>query len=205
MNLPTQLTLLRILLAPVFVFLLFLDNTTSRVASFIVFTLASLTDYYDGYTARKLGDVSMWGKFLDPLADKILVSSALICFYMLGYFKAWIVFIIVGRDLIITALRSYAIIQGQPVVTNFFAKSKTFGQFIVIYFIYLYHLLSTGNPNESVVRWTRAIEAANVVFILMIVITSLTVISGSIYLIQNRSHLQQIGRMILKPFSSIPK
>jgi len=205
MNLPTQLTLLRILLAPVFVFLLFVDSTISRIASFIVFTLASITDYYDGYTARKLGDVSMWGKFLDPLADKILVSSALICFYMLGYFKAWIVFIIVGRDLIITALRSYAILQGKPVVTNFFAKTKTFGQFIVLYFIFLYHLLSIDNSNESVVQWIQSIQDMNLIFILMITITFLTVLSGMIYLIQNRVHIQQIGRSILKPFLSTLK
>jgi len=190
MNLPTQLTLLRILLAPVFVFLLFIDSTISRIASFAVFTLASITDYYDGYTARKLGNVSMWGKFLDPLADKILVSSALICFYMLGYFEAWIIFIIIGRDLIITALRSHAILQGKPVVTNFLAKMKTFGQFTVIYFIFLYHLFSTDNTNESVIRWIETIENINLIFILMVTITVLTVLSGLIYLIQNRFHLK---------------
>ena len=63
MNFPTQLTLLRILLTPVFVLLLFLDSTSSRIGAFIVFTVAALTDWYDGYAARKFGDVSMWGKF----------------------------------------------------------------------------------------------------------------------------------------------
>ena len=127
MNLPNQLTILRIILTPVFVFLLFIEGSVFKYCSLIVFVLASLTDWYDGYAARKFGEITMWGQFLDPLADKILVSSGFICFSILGYTPAWMVLIIVGRDFLITGLRSYAILKGQPIHTNFFAKCKTSG------------------------------------------------------------------------------
>ena len=91
MSLPNQLTILRILLTPVFVFLLFFDSMATRIGSMVIFTIAALTDWYDGYAARKTGGITMWGQFLDPLADKILVSSGFICFSILGYIPVWMV------------------------------------------------------------------------------------------------------------------
>jgi CDP-diacylglycerol--glycerol-3-phosphate 3-phosphatidyltransferase len=125
MNLPTQLTILRILLTPIFVSLLFVESLGVKIGSLAIFIIASLTDWYDGYVARKIGVVTMWGQFLDPLADKILVSSALICFSVLNYIQEWVVLIIIVRDLIITAMRSYAVLQNQQFRTNFLAKIKT--------------------------------------------------------------------------------
>ena len=95
MNLPNQLTLLRILLTPVFVSLLFVDNLVCKIVSFLLYVIASITDYYDGYTARKYGISTLTGQFLDPLADKITVSSSLICFNILGYVPNCIFLILV--------------------------------------------------------------------------------------------------------------
>ncbi len=200
MTLPNQLTLLRILLTPVFVFLLFFDSGTARIGAFFVFVIASLTDWYDGYTARKSGAVSMWGKFLDPLADKILVSSALICFSVLGYIPGWMVLIIVTRDLLITILRSYAILKNRPIVTNFFAKAKTFSQFVLIYLIFLLHLLrfSPFEPRwRSLIHW---IEMTRLFYATMCVITLFTVVSGLIYIVVNRSHIREMGSDIIRIF-----
>jgi len=200
MNLPNQLTLLRILLTPVFVLLLFLDSNISRIASFLVFTLASLTDWYDGYTARKFGYVSTWGKFLDPLADKILVSSGFICFSVLGYIPVWMVLIIVIRDFLITTLRSYAIIKGKSIVTTLFAKVKTFSQCGVLYFIFIYHIFISGGYERGVEGlFDQSIEM-DIIFTLMCIITFLTVISGIVYIIGNRSHLRQMGSDIYRIF-----
>ena len=150
MNLPTQLTVLRILLTPIFVGLLFMESLGVKIGSLAVFIIASLTDWYDGYVARKIGVVTMWGQFLDPLADKILISSALICFSVLGYIQEWMVLIIIIRDLIITAMRSYAVLQNQRFQTNFLAKIKTCSQVVAIYLVFIYYLFTwPQTPAES--------------------------------------------------------
>ena len=197
MSLPNQLSLLRILLSPVFIVLLFMDTTVSRIFSIIVFTLASLTDWYDGYAARKLGDVSTWGKFLDPLADKILVSSGFICFCILGYIAPWMVLVIVIRDFLITGLRSYAVIKRKPIATTMLAKVKTFSQMGVLYLIYIYHLF-IAEGYQGVV-WEK-IQEFNIIFTLMYIIIFLTIISGLLYIIGNRSHLRQMGCDIYRIF-----
>src|SRR5512140_1603472 len=91
LNLPNQLTLLRIVLTPVFVMFLLSDSSLYLQLSLIVFVIAALTDWYDGWIARKMGYVSRWGKFLDPLADKVLSSAALLAFVALGLVSAWMV------------------------------------------------------------------------------------------------------------------
>ena len=200
MNLPTQLTLLRILLTPVFVFLLFLDTTLSRIGALAVFTFATLTDWYDGYAARKYGEISMWGKFLDPLADKILVSSGFISFSIMGYIDAWMVLVIVVRDFLITGFRSYAMLKGEPIATSMLAKSKTFGQFGVLYLILILHLFTGGVEVEKLDGVFRTIEDLDIIPILMYIITFLTVISGCIYFIDNRSHVRKMANDIYRIF-----
>ena len=198
MNLPNQLSLLRILLTPFFILLLFIDTGLTRLGAFVVFTLASLTDWYDGYTARKFGYISNWGKFLDPLADKILVSSAFICFVILKYIAAWMVIVIIIRDLLITAFRSYAIFKKKPIETNKFAKAKTSVQFITLYFIFLFHLFVRGGDKNN--RVVIFVKETNLIPILMYLVVLLTVVSGCIYLIKNRSHIRQIGSDIYRIF-----
>ena len=106
MSIPNSLTIFRILLTPVFVILLFSDSSFWKQISLVVYIVAALTDWYDGWVARKYGYVTRWGKFLDPLADKILSSAALFSFVALSLVDAWMVWIIVLRDFLITGLRS---------------------------------------------------------------------------------------------------
>ncbi len=141
MTVPTQLTVLRIILTPVFLCLIFYNGFVFKLGALLVYTIASLTDWYDGYYARKYGSVSKTGIFLDPLADKILVSSALIAFHILGYIKLWIVIVIVARDFLITGLRSYALFTDQQVATIYLAKVKTFIQMASIYIIFFIMIL----------------------------------------------------------------
>ena len=145
LTIPNQLTILRILLTPVFLYLFIQESVGQQLAGTIVFFVASFTDWYDGYIARKLNIVSRWGQFMDPLADKILISAA---FFVLAYLKVlfwWMVWIIVIRDFLITFLRIFALNMGKSVVTSTFAKWKTFSQMGVLFFVLLYiNLMNYG-------------------------------------------------------------
>ena len=198
MNLPNQLTLLRIALTPVFIFLLFYPSGPTRVASFFVFLLAAFTDWYDGYTARKYGHISNWGKFLDPLADKILVLSAFVCFWLLGYFPLWMIVVMIIRDLFITGMRSCSIIYQAPMITRAYAKIKTFFQMFSILLLFIYHLFTRGNTNVDIWRGFRLIADNNVITITIFIVTVVTALTGLIYIVENRSSLRQIGIKLFK-------
>ncbi|UCE06878.1 MAG: CDP-diacylglycerol--glycerol-3-phosphate 3-phosphatidyltransferase [bacterium] len=193
MNLPTQLTVLRIVLTPVFLVLIFYNGFKFKIFAFVVYIIASLTDWYDGYYARKLGTVSKWGKFLDPLADKILVSSALVAFHFLGYIRLWFVIVIVVRDFLITGLRSYALFKNQPVTTICLAKVKTFTQMASVYVIFLiliFKQLASVKGTDFVV--ISFLEKINFIDKLMILVVLLTVYTGIHYFVENRSHIKSI-------------
>jgi CDP-diacylglycerol--glycerol-3-phosphate 3-phosphatidyltransferase len=143
LNLPNQLTLLRVALTPVFVILLMSGSPVQLRISLLVYIVAALTDWYDGWAARKLGTITRWGKFLDPLADKILSSAAMLAFVGLGLIDAWMVWIVVARDFIMTFLRAYAEYRDEPIVTSRGAQAKTFGQFVVIYYILILYVART--------------------------------------------------------------
>lgn len=140
---PNKLTLLRILLSPVFIVLFLYDNLYFRLAALGVFLIAAATDLADGYYARKYGIITGFGKFIDPLADKILVSSAFICFVALGYVRWWMVAVIIGREFLITGLRSLAAYQGLVISPTYWAKVKTVMQMVSIALILLYINLET--------------------------------------------------------------
>jgi len=194
MTLPNQLSLLRIVLTPLFVVTFCMDSLFFNWVSFGIFFLASLTDYYDGILARRMGKSTLWGRFLDPLADKILISAALIVFAFFRYVKGWMVFLIVFRDVVITALRSYAMFKGKPMRTSYLAKTKTFSQVAVIYFIFLYALFkkTLASQNRTSILLAK-IEAWNLIYLSMLFVTLLTLVSGVKYLIENRDHLKSMA------------
>jgi CDP-diacylglycerol--glycerol-3-phosphate 3-phosphatidyltransferase len=134
MNLPNKLTMLRILLIPVF--LLFLLGQVlgpySRYAALAVFLAAAATDALDGYLARKRGLVTDFGKFADPLADKLLVCSALIAMTELGWLPAWVVILIVAREFMLTGFRAAAAAKGLVLAAGFWGKLKTVAQMALI-------------------------------------------------------------------------
>ncbi len=122
---PNFLTLSRIAAVPVIMVLLMFDNRASTMIAAFLFSLASVTDYFDGYLARTRGLVSRLGKILDPLADKLLVSSTLIMLVSLGFIPGWLVCIIVGRELAVTGLRCVLIENNQDVAASWLGKYKT--------------------------------------------------------------------------------
>ena len=137
MNLPNRLTILRTLMIPVFLFFLLTDyaGNCSKWIAVIVFILASLTDFLDGHIARKYNLVTNFGKFMDPLADKLLVCSALICLIQLGQLPAWMVIIIVSREFIISGFRLVAAEQGIVIAASYWGKFKTTFQMLMIIYL----------------------------------------------------------------------
>jgi len=185
MTLPNQLSILRMILTPIFVILLLFNRYYSAQVATFVFFIASLTDWYDGYVARRYGYVSKWGKFLDPLADKFLISSSLIVFWMLEYIKLWVVVVIILRDFLITGLRFYAMETRKPVITNNLAKWKTFTQILLIYFILFYYNIKSINRAEyqGFRSWVDKVA---------VLVTFFTVLTGVMYLYENRGHIRSI-------------
>ena len=193
MSIPNSLTLLRILLTPVFVMLLLSDSRGLQQLSVAVYIVAALTDWYDGWVARRYGYTSRWGKFLDPLADKILAAAALFSFVSLQLADAWMVWIIVGRDFLITSLRSYAEWLDQPIVTSRSAQAKTFGEFVVIYYILLLHVAPTVPVlREDFGSLIAALMQPEVLFGMLLVVTLSTLGTGVLYLFENRSFLREV-------------
>ncbi|MEJ2637904.1 MAG: CDP-diacylglycerol--glycerol-3-phosphate 3-phosphatidyltransferase, partial [Calditrichia bacterium] len=118
LTIPNQLTILRIILTPIFLIYYLKGTPHDQLIASILFVAASITDWYDGWYARRFGVITRWGQFMDPLADKLLVSSALIVFAWLGYVFWWMVWVIVVRDFIVTGIRIYALHRGTPIVTH---------------------------------------------------------------------------------------
>lgn len=134
MNLPNKLTILRVILIPFFVFFLLTDvaGEASKWIALGIFALASITDFFDGFLARKLNLITNFGKFMDPLADKLLVCSALICFVELGQLPSWIVIVIIAREFIISGFRLIASDNNVVIAASWWGKFKTTFQIIMV-------------------------------------------------------------------------
>ena len=139
MNLANKLTILRVILIPFFVIFAFvsipgefLGLTTSEIIMIAIFAIAAITDKLDGYIARKYNMITTFGKFLDPLADKLLVNTALILLVGMGKIPSWITIIIIAREFIITGVRLIAVEDGIVIAANIWGKIKTVTQMIAI-------------------------------------------------------------------------
>lgn len=143
MNLANKLTVLRLLLIPVFMVLFFTMGLTSVVPA-LVFAVASATDFLDGYIARSRGLVTTFGKFMDPLADKMLTQAAFILLVQSGDIPAWIVVVIVCRELLITGFRTVAVSNGVTIAASKWGKYKTVFQMLTILYCLLHHSLFSG-------------------------------------------------------------
>jgi len=148
MNLPNKITVTRILMVPVFIWVLLSGIENSRLIAALIFTIASLTDFLDGYLARKYDLVSDFGKLMDPMADKILVASALIAMVQLGRITVWPVAIILAREFLITSFRSLAASKGSVIAASIWGKIKTSTQILAIIL-----LMSTNNAIADLALW----------------------------------------------------
>lgn len=225
-NVPNVLTLLRFLSVPVFIYLLLQPDLNSRIIAFTLFALASITDLVDGYIARRFKQETELGKFMDPLADKALVTAAFLTFIFLSeQVQLWMVLIIIGRDMMITAMRWLAVRKNLSLRTSVFGKVKTAFQMFSITMILVSFLIISHKERgviNAVYRDARAAgqgayDVANanltrfftesagsvtyelasfVPYYLMLLTTGMTVISGLRYLVTNYS-------LLLPPYAKV--
>ena len=178
MNTPNKLTVLRMALVPVFIALFYLDAVPLHALwAFIVFAAASLTDMLDGHIARSRGLVTDFGKFVDPLADKILVVSAMVCLMGVSLAPALAVIIVVAREFLVTSLRLVAAPKGIVIAAGKRGEYKTVSQMLWICTALLMEGISGG-------IWSPAMRGVNTA--LMALAVALTVVSGANYVWKNR-------------------
>lgn len=181
MNLPNKLTILRIIMIPFFIFCGLAGGGVFGWLAFAIFIAASLTDMLDGKIARKYNLVTDFGKFMDPLADKLLVAAALSLFAADGRASVWVLFVVIMREFAVTGLRLVAAGGGVVIAASMWGKVKTTIQMIVI--IYTLVPLNIGQ--------TFMLGSLCVTDILMIILALVTVISGADYIYKNKSLLKE--------------
>lgn len=187
MNLPNKLTVLRIILVVVFMFFLFSHGIMFKCLALCAFLAASFTDFLDGYIAKKNNMVTTFGKLMDPIADKILVLSALLAFVEMKLIPAWMVVIIIFREVTVTGLRFTAITQGKVLAAENGGKHKMVSQVLSIFVILLFLIFREGGSNVFNF-WSISTEKTykDTILVLMAITTLLTLVSGISYLIKNK-------------------
>lgn len=173
MTVPNMLTLLRVVLVPVFMWALL---SGFYIVAIVVFVVASLTDQLDGYLARKNNQVTTFGKLMDPLADKILTISALVCLLGIGadYVTSWIVMVIIARELIVTGIRQLAMGENTVIAASQWGKAKTVSQMVALIAVMLDLIIPLRLGAFHLTFWLIALAVV------------LTVYSGIDYIVKNR-------------------
>ncbi len=174
MTLPNILTLVRMALIPVFLVAAAMGTPTGDIAALVIFIVASVTDWLDGYIARAKNQVTNFGKFVDPLADKLLVMSAMLVFVERGVMPTWAFVIILARELMITSLRTLAAADGVIIAASIWGKAKTVVQMVSIIFLLSGIEIPAGN----------FMSAQDMVIYFMVIITA---VSGIDYLVKGFS------------------
>lgn len=185
MNLANKLTLLRIFLVPVFLIFFLVEGIDyGTIVATIVFIVASITDQLDGHIARSRNQITTFGKFMDPLADKLLVTAVFVCLVQIGMIPAWAVIIILSREFAVSGLRSIAASNGLVIAASWWGKIKTVTQMLaILLFLLTVNIMTIGNTNLLVNFFPGFLVASNIVFYICVVIT---IISGIDYFIKNR-------------------
>ena len=193
MTLPNQLTVLRVILSPVFLFFFLSEIIWMKQVSVAIYIVAALTDWYDGWLARKFNYITSWGKFWDPLADKILTSSAFIGFALVDLIPWWMVGIIVGRDVIVTLLRVFADMKNYQFTTSYYAKWKTMLQMIFLYYLLILYVAQfTTEINSIYAELISNLLNKNLVFYIALIITIITFHSGILYIKRNWNIIRRL-------------
>lgn len=179
MNTANKITLLRVVLVPLFMALFLCESALCRILALAVFIIASITDAVDGYIARNYNQITNFGKFVDPLADKMLTTAAFVILVSYGRMSVWALMIVLAREFMVSGIRSMAAADGKVIAASMWGKLKTVSQMVAI--IAAIILLLPYFPETAAKIITDILVWLSVVF---------TVISGADYLMQNRSVLK---------------
>ena len=184
---PNKLTISRIVLTFIFMFFLFSKGILSKTLALVTFLAASSTDYLDGLIARNRGMVTDFGKLMDPIADKILILAAFLAFVEMELIPAWMVVIIISREVAITGLRVLALTKGNVIPADEGGKHKTVSQVFSIFVILLFTIFKEAGM-KVFKFWDNRAEAMykDTIFIFMSITVILTLISGIAYIVRNK-------------------
>ena len=181
MNTPNKLTVLRVILIPIFMIFYLLDSQWSIFAALITYIAASITDQLDGYLARKNNQVTTFGKLMDPLADKVLVMAALVCFMEkdIPYINSWVIIIILAREFIVSGVRMLAMGDNNVIAASIWGKAKTVSQLVLTIAVMVFQLAVLYIPQIAFVTDI-------LIGIMTVVSVLLTIYSGWDYVWKNR-------------------
>ena len=190
MNLPNKLTVMRIILVPFMVASMLIEFPSHYLVAGLIFGAASLTDYFDGKIARERNLITNFGKFADPIADKILVVSALVCFLAKGLCDPIIILIVLFREFVVTSIRLSAASNGTVVAANMWGKVKTVTQMIAIIAVFVFQVALEVYAVFPYMPQLAVQMMENIFFVagevLMWISVVFTVISGLIYVLDNK-------------------
>jgi CDP-diacylglycerol---glycerol-3-phosphate 3-phosphatidyltransferase len=180
LNLPNAITFFRVVLVPVLMAFLLVDVPYGDVFALVVFVLAAATDSLDGYLARRFRQTTVIGAFLDPLADKLIVTAALVSLVELGELSAWVAMVVIARELAVTGLRMVTAVQGKVIPASRWGKAKTASQMLAIAALII-------EPRWLKPEWTLA--GRSITWYLVLLMLVLTVVSGIDYFVHARQRL----------------
>ena len=183
LNLPNKLTLIRMFLAPIYLALMLIEFPYHYIVALAVFSVASLTDMLDGKIARKNNLITVFGKLLDPLADKMLTTAALLAFMREGWCSIWIVMIVLTREFAVAGVRLIATAQGIVIPANYWGKAKTGSQMV---FTIVIMLLAELNGTFDIFANAGWFTLARVSNIMLWITAVLTVVSGITYFVDSK-------------------
>ena len=179
MNTPNKLTIIRILLVPFFMAFALAGGTVWNIAALLIFAAASLTDYFDGKIARASGQITTFGKFMDPLADKMLTTAAFLVFMDIELISPWIVIIILLREFAVSGIRLAAAGTGEIIAASMWGKAKTVSQMVAIILTFVLMICTFVPYNITYILVNIAVWISTV----------LTIVSGADYILKNRKLL----------------
>lgn len=192
MNLPNRLTVMRMILVPFFVAAVLYPFPHHFLTAFVLFAVASYTDHLDGKIARKRNLITNFGKFMDPLADKVMVLSAMVCLVSQDLADVWIVVLMLAREFMVTSIRLVAADRGRVIAANMWGKAKTVSQIIAILAVLLMqYLLELGSMGILSLPAESGLIMGMVGDVLLAIAAFFTVLSGLVYLRHNWDILRE--------------
>lgn len=191
MNLPNILTVLRIILTVLFIYFFCQDGLGPKILALIVFTFASLTDYFDGYFARKYDLITPFGKLMDPIADKFMILSAFFIFMQWQLIAVWMFIMIFAREVIVTGLRLVAAQRGNTLAAEGAGKLKTVLQIVAVYLIMIFTVLTQLSNDTQSYQWLIR-QAFTGINIFMCVVVVITLWSGISFIWNNRKEVLHV-------------
>ncbi|MEE8317328.1 MAG: CDP-diacylglycerol--glycerol-3-phosphate 3-phosphatidyltransferase [Candidatus Omnitrophota bacterium] len=181
MNLANKLTISRIILAAIFILFLFIKGAGAKFFALAVFLIACITDYYDGFIARKKNTITEFGRLMDPIADKILILGGFLAFVEMKIIPAWMVIILVARELIITGVRILALSKKKVLAAEMAGKHKTVSQMVAVIAILVFLIIrDSGFSFRYIEYYSKG------VFVLMLITVFMTLLSGVSYMLKNK-------------------